>query len=152
MKTVRLLTVKCRERDFYENKGARGTLITVCRSVFPDLDAQRSVSQELYPVQPYASPALYYVPYLVFDTEYWFTRNLDSLLWDLLVFNRSPEDVNIFMRQFQDNTKYFHRKSQMWKSKLQSFKYPYKVLFVMYSVHTLQVNQLIKFFKGNWTR
>ena len=38
----------------------------------------------------------------------------------IFMFNVTKEDINSFRRQFQENLMAFHKKSQVWKYKLQS--------------------------------
>ena len=60
-----------------------------------------------------------------------------------ILINRIPEDINSFRRHFQYHTKVFHPKAQVWKSKLQSCPEAPKLVFNIYSAHTLQVHHLI---------
>ena len=60
------------------------------------------------------------------------------------ILNSSSEDANNFIRKFQDKTKAPHSKAQVYKVILQSCLEPSKIGFITYSMHTLQVNQLLK--------
>ena len=61
-----------------------------------------------------------------------------------LLVNGYPEDINIFRRHFQDNIISLYPKAKVWKAKLQTCTEPSKVVFIIYSAHTIQFNLHIK--------
>ena len=61
----------------------------------------------------------------------------------IFMLNGTEEDVNSFRWLFQENLIAFHKKPQLWKSKLQSFPYPSRVGHVMYCANNIQLNDLI---------
>ena len=61
-----------------------------------------------------------------------------------MLINRFSETINVFRIHFQEYKKVFHPKAPVCKSKLQTCPDPWKVGFIIYSAHTLQVHHLIE--------
>ena len=58
--------------------------------------------------------------------------------------NDLTEDINTFLRRFQEIIQTYSLEDQVWKAKLKSWPKPAKVGFIMYSVHSLQVKYLVQ--------
>ena len=61
-----------------------------------------------------------------------------------MLINELSDNINAFIRHFQEKIKVFHPKAQVWKAKLQTFTDLSIVGFIMYIAHMLQVHHLIE--------